>query len=164
MRLLSSGHSLVAGAARRYAFCLSLAALWLACSVTLDPTLSPPIVSNELDARPPDEAGDAPRSVLGHGAERIDASAPAMEDSGFADFQAPPTCILVRGPGKEYLFCSQPRNRGDAAVDCSDHGGTLVAIESADENAFLYAQALPYANHNLCLGGTRHHGMPWNLT
>jgi len=158
MALSCSARSFTEAAARRCVFCLGLSAPWLACSVTLDPTLSPPSSSNDADVNRPGDRADARQAA----SDDADASIGlAVDGSGPADVQAPSTCVLLQQPSKEYLICTEPRNGDQAAADCVDRGGTLVAIGSPDENAFLYAQALIYANSNLWLGGRRDDAMLW---
>src|SRR5215471_10593918 len=165
----SSAHSLTGAVARRCVFCVGLSSPWLACSVTLDPTLLPPSSSNDADVERPGNPADAQPAGMGDAFSRApeasgptDASfGPAVDGSGSADVEAPSTCVLLQQPPKEYFICTEPLNGDQAAADCKARGGSLVAIRSADENAFLYAQALIYANSNLWLGGRRDDAMLW---
>lgn len=154
MALSRCALSLTGVAARRCIFWLGSSVLWLACSVTLDPTLSPPSAS--IDAEIPGDHPDAKQAATGE----ADASI-AVDGSGSADAEAPSTCVLLQQPSKEYFICTEPRSGDQAAADCVERGATLVSIRSAEENAFLYAQALIYANSNLWLGGRRDDAMLW---
>jgi hypothetical protein len=138
-------------------FGFGIGGLTIGCSVTLDPTLIPPALGRG-------EGG----SVFLDASAAIEAAslgtpdARAADGLGFADNRLPETCVLVQASPSEYLVCTQPTTQGDAAADCASRGATLAAIGSADENAFLYAQALLFANSNLWLGGTRDDAQLWS--
>jgi hypothetical protein len=152
---------------------MGLALPWAAsmgCSITLDPTFSP-LDSNRSDSGQESAAAnsiDASTDPIGSqevdapGLE-LEAAEPGPADANEStDVRSPGACVSVLGMEGEYLICTEPLVESAAAAECMRRGARLVAIKSAEEDAFVYAELQLYANGNVWLGGTRDDNMLWS--
>ncbi len=113
---------------------LLLSACAAACSVTLDPTISP---------APADDAHGSPGGSAGEG--------------GKANVPEPnPACVPVNGASVHFVVCAPPLPRTEASANCAAQGGKLASIRSASDNDALAAVVANSAETtNVWLGGMR---------
>lgn len=112
-----------------------------ACSVTLDPTLTPgslPVVS--------DAAGAA-----GANAD----VEPSITPRSVADC---PTSALA---GHQYYACSTARSFAEASADCDGAGAVLVKVDSAEETELLKSLAFP-GRQWAWIGASRSPSFDWS--
>jgi hypothetical protein len=113
-----------------------LGAVASACSVKLDPTISPP-------------PADSNESSGGAGA-----TAAGMPN---------PACQRVDGASQNFVVCPAPLTEPAASADCAAQGGQLAQVRSLDDNDAITEAGRAFAETtNAWLGGERDEAHFWS--
>jgi hypothetical protein len=73
-------------------------------------------------------------------------------DSRVDEAGCPAGCTRASNAGREYLFCPSPRAWTDARTDCTRIGWDLAVLESAAEDAWVFAQAVSVFDEDWWVG------------
>jgi hypothetical protein len=94
----------------------------------------------------------------------LDPSIELGEDDGSAGTGGQPVanCELFTSETKEYLMCPERLSQEAAAADCERRDASLVAVESAEENAFVATNSELVTMGDWWLGGTRDDAFVWS--